>query len=1409
MVSRGLELLTLQGAIKRDPDGYADEFRLQFQHYQATLDILSCNAGSDSKEFEDLIHFVAQVAGCYPAQTAAFPGQLISLLDTHYAALSPSLRTSVVKALILLRHRNQVQPMQLLPLFFRLFRCQDKALRHMIFHHIIADLKACNRRARNDRLNRAVQSFLYTALQDEHEGAAKKSLAVLTELYRRQVWRDARTVNVIASATFHSSPRIMLAALKFFLGQDQAPEGEEDESSADEEDGDIKALGPTKAEFYKANKKGTVSSKKKKKNKLKRVVATVKKAARKDKMSKQESFAAVQLLHDPQYFAEKLLARLQKSGNQRFETRLAMMRAVSRVVGVHRLILLNFYPFLQKYIRPHQHDVTHILAALIQATHDQVPPDVLEPVLRQLVDQFIHDRARPAVMTVGIKTVRELCARSPLIMTSELLQDLVGYKKFKDKEVSSAARGLAGLFRELAPSMLAKKDRGRGADLQAAPLQYGANVVSDRIMGADLLQADLLQAAQASDAEDDGDENEEGAAASDDEVDSGAELESDAELCSDAGDGSDAGSAEELSEDEQSDEEATSLGDDDLEAGQQPAVDIASAADGAASSSDSQVQLDDDGDEEEEDDVSTSDGDAADAGSQGDDEEQIAERLKSHAAAASRPAHTAAAAPLRPAGHQGQPGSLSALRKQLAAARALQAARAANAAASPAAEEVVAAPGGAAVAKYSPAGSDAEEAVAANILPDVSTPIEWGRILSEEDFARIKELRHQKLVAEAMQRHGLKSAGKRARLESAAEDEAEALLKMQDERAMLNDQHLDPLSLEGQRQQRKDKAERMASVLKGREGREFGAAAARKKQKTGGLSNKQKEKAKAMPSHVRMKQISRRAAKHKQASKGFKGRNQDEPAEAQGRSARQQYQASQGASVLKINVDLGLWRGRVARHKAQHAQNRMERQHWQAESERILLRCLQLDPLDARSYVALGKLYMGQQRLDEAARLYEDGCAATEGSNCYIWQSWAVLEQRRGNISKSRQYFEAATIAQQDHAASWHGWGQLERQAGNQHRARDLWLQGIRNTRHRPSAHLYQSLAILAADMSCAAAARKWFEEGTRLLEGSRAVALWQAWGLMEQRLGNADQARTLFQQGLESLPYNRFLLLAHGQLEREQGNVLEARRLLRFGLKNNPLDAALMQALACLEADDNEVDIARQLFRRGTELHPQHLYLWQAWGVLEFRQGNLAVARQLFQQGVWADPASRDVAFVWQAWALLEIRCSNVTLARRMFQCAMRADPRSSAALESWIAMEDVQGDRALAEELRQRQQQDDVQVVQPSNIAATFDLDAAEAPLQALFTNVRNWMNKVGSSSSVRSRLTRAEADSNFLPRPAPATLAMDVPPGPAENVHAADSRQNMPAAERQRPEAPVEAALQDSRRSRRPPPAIIDKQ
>ena len=57
-----------------------------------------------------------------------------------------------------------------------------------------------------------------------------------------------------------------------------------------------------------------------------------------------------------------------------------------------RLLVLNFYPYLQKYIAPHQRDVTVVLAALVMACHELVPPENLAPVLKQLVDQFVHDK---------------------------------------------------------------------------------------------------------------------------------------------------------------------------------------------------------------------------------------------------------------------------------------------------------------------------------------------------------------------------------------------------------------------------------------------------------------------------------------------------------------------------------------------------------------------------------------------------------------------------------------------------------------------------------------------------------------------------------------------------------------------------------------------------------------------------------------------------------------------------------------------------------------------------------------------------------------------------------------------------------------------------------------------------------
>ena len=62
------------------------------------------------------------------------------------------------------------------------------------------------------------------------------------------------------------------------------------------------------------------------------------------------------------------------------------------------------------------------------------------------------------------------------------------------------------------------------------------------------------------------------------------------------------------------------------------------------------------------------------------------------------------------------------------------------------------------------------------------------------------------------------------------------------------------------------------------------------------------------------------------------------------------------------------------------------------------------------------------------------------GQNEYVWQAWATLEARCGNVAQARRLFDAALVANRAHAAAWHGWGLLEKRQGNLLKARDIWV---------------------------------------------------------------------------------------------------------------------------------------------------------------------------------------------------------------------------------------------------------------------------------------------------------------------------------------------------------------------------------
>ncbi|XP_074650192.1 uncharacterized protein LOC141905265, partial [Tubulanus polymorphus] len=318
----------------------------------------------------------------------------------------------------------------------------------------------------------------HTDNSDTNAIAAKQSLDVMIELYRRNVWKDPKTVNVISTACFSKITKLLVASIQFFIGQEE--EGGADSDNSDDEDE------KTATELKLQHRVGKKSRKRQKR--LDRALNALKKHKKKQKKEVFDN-TALHHLHDPQDFAERMFRQLENT-NERFEVKLMMINFVSRLIGVHQLFLLNFYPFIQRFLQPHQREVTKLLQYAAQSSHELVPPDTIESIVMTIANNFITERNSGEVMAVGLNAVREICARCPLAMNTDLLRDLAEYKTHRDKSVIMAARSLIQLFRKTNPELLHKRDRGKPTDAsrEVEVSEYAASTAKDFIPGAETLQ---------------------------------------------------------------------------------------------------------------------------------------------------------------------------------------------------------------------------------------------------------------------------------------------------------------------------------------------------------------------------------------------------------------------------------------------------------------------------------------------------------------------------------------------------------------------------------------------------------------------------------------------------------------------------------------------------------------------------------------------------------------------------------------------------------------------------------------------------------------------------------------------------------------------------------------------------------
>ncbi|ORY33460.1 putative cell cycle-related protein [Naematelia encephala] len=514
--SRGILLTSnlpqLQNLIKRDPKGYREEFLTQYNHYLSLLRLQSSStsAGTNNDKsaelFADLITFICQVAQCYPEETKDLTVQLKDLLlggGNGASVVGGDLRKTIVKNLVMLRNKEVISSIELLQILLPLLPHVPASLRSLIRHTILTDIKTSNAKTKNHRLNRVVQSLLFGMIEsgmgaevvgDKGKGKGKEiggeamwAVMMVRELWKKGVWNDAKTVSIAALAAFHPNTKVQSAALHFFLGSDNGT----DEDS-DEEEG----IREARRDVRKIEHQMQVGKSGKKKQRMLKEVKKDENKKRQDKVDRVgaiPNFPALELLHDPQTFGEKLYDNLHRHDKQySLDHKMLIMQLLSRVMGAHKLCVLGFYSYIIKYLTYHQLQVTLVLVSLAQSVHELTPPDVLTPVIRKIAQEFVHPGVGAEVIAAGINAIREVCRRQPWCMEEDLLGDLIEYRKSKDKGVTTAARGLLQLFREVNPGMLKRRERGKAASMGIATLQapaYGHTAAaSEGIEGLELLE---------------------------------------------------------------------------------------------------------------------------------------------------------------------------------------------------------------------------------------------------------------------------------------------------------------------------------------------------------------------------------------------------------------------------------------------------------------------------------------------------------------------------------------------------------------------------------------------------------------------------------------------------------------------------------------------------------------------------------------------------------------------------------------------------------------------------------------------------------------------------------------------------------------------------------------------------------
>lgn len=225
-----------------------------------------------------------------------------------------------------------------------------------------------------------------------------------------------------------------------------------------------------------------------------------------------------------------------------------------------------------------------------------------------------------------------------------------------------------------------------------------------------------------------------------------------------------------------------------------------------------------------------------------------------------------------------------------------------------------------------------------------------------------------------------------------------------------------------------------------------------------------------------------------------------------------------------------------------------------------------------------------------------------------VLQAYALFVAKLGDVEAARNLLRAGTEVNKRHAPVWQAWGVMETRHGDADEARKIFQQGIwacaqlagGQSGGYKCARLWQGWGVLEAQEGDHAAARRCF---SRALDAdNRNVAAVTAWTLMEEELGNYQDARAIFERVLNQFPAasheKMAIWRAYELMEQHAGNKRAALQVYQRsmgetmvaqeeytsdeGLDNVPVEEPILQSMDEVLTQSKEVEVERWNAGRG-----------------------------------------------------------------------------------------------------------------------------------------------------------------------------------------------------------------------------------